>query len=119
MGSGGGSRRSSTSRSSGSKAGSSSAGEGGGGLTCELSFEVELSGIDSDVLDTCEVGELLTVGANDAAIICRKHTGEIVGSVIGVSELSTLLFCLGEGVAYEATITAKSDFLCSVRIENS
>jgi hypothetical protein len=115
MGSGGGSSRSSSSRRNRPQGDAPA----GGDLTCDLSFEVELSSINVDTLASCKVGDLLTVGIHEKSVICRKRDGTIIGSIIGVEELQSLISCIILGKTYEATILDLTEFSCEVRIENS
>lgn len=121
MGSGGGGGGSSPNRRR--KAAGGESGGQGAGAGCDLSFETDLSAIETSISATLAKDDALIVGLEKRedfdAVVCRTSEGKYVGTVSHIENLAQLLGCIKQGVAYMAQVTSSSATHCSVIIANA
>lgn len=96
---------------------------GGGGFdasACAMSFETDLSSIDSDVAEAITIDDVLVVGIDQRgefeAVVCRTNDGRYVGTVSHIENLAQLLACIRAGVGYQAHVRAVQATYCTVLI---
>lgn len=132
MSGGGGSRSSSSSRArsvkrkaqgkTGSGAGGTAA--SGGKNPCEMSFEIDLAGVRSEVLKQIAIHAELEValapaGQYQAVVCCLKGTASVVGSLAAFQGLATLIRCISDGNVYTATVLKIEKGTCRVAVKLS
>ena len=104
--------------------GSTAGSEGGNaptGSPCDLSYDVELTGVRADVVAVVRIGDVLDValhraGAFETAVCRTRPAGRVVGTLANVEGLDELLGCLRTHHRYAATVTQVGRLLCRVAI---
>lgn len=80
---------------------------------CDLSFRARLFGV-TDVAEHLRDGDVLDVVLNTSGptpavnVMTRNGEPAAAGSLVGQTNLGTLIRCMQAGIAYEATVTEKS-----------
>ncbi|MBB2792679.1 UNVERIFIED_ORG: hypothetical protein GGD58_001526 [Rhizobium pisi] len=97
-------------------------GAGSGGDACDISFDVDLSGVNIAVAQTVSVGEVLSVDLDNIngfdVVVCRKQANmQVVGSVAAIPQLGQLIGCLRSGRVYTATVAACNVSIVTVHVE--
>ena len=88
---------------------------------CDLSFEVELSGIKIELIRTIFVGSVLDValvqvGAFETAACTRPVERDVVGTLAAFEGLADLIECIKLRNAYQARVVLVDRGTCKVAV---
>ena len=91
---------------------------------CDISFEVDLTGVKADALKTISVGDkldvaIVTSGAYEAVVCQVPKSGAPIGTLAGFPGLAALIACIRQGNNYTATITKTDRGRCVVGVQRA
>ncbi|ABS61957.1 hypothetical protein Plav_0334 [Parvibaculum lavamentivorans DS-1] len=85
---------------------------------CDLSFTVDLVGVQPEITSSLSFGDelLVTLKTNGAvtSVVCADERGEVAGTLAAFRGLARLIGCLRQGESYVAVVQAASPTRCMV-----
>ena len=97
---------------------------GGKADPCDISFEVDLTGVIAGALKAVSVGDKLdiaiVVSGGYEAVVCQiRKSKTVVGTLAGFPGLTALIACIKQGNVYTATITKIHRGRCVVNVQRA